>query len=121
MRFGLSCCEIQTIAERGEKGWLTFLRENPAKVIAYTPRLEETTLQILEIPHLLLVELSASQSLRALTTMKRTGLLPRDALHVTTALEIDIEAIITTDADFAQVEDLAVYTCNSTLLQRRKA
>jgi predicted nucleic acid-binding protein len=111
---------IQATAERGEKGWLTFLRENPAKVSAYTTRLEEATLQILEIPHLLLVELSASQSLRALTLMKRVGLLPRDALHATTALEIGLDAIITTDADFALVVELAVYTCNPALLQHRQ-
>ncbi|MCX8014059.1 MAG: type II toxin-antitoxin system VapC family toxin [Rectinema sp.] len=110
---------IQATEEHGEKGWLTFLRENPAKVSAYTPRLEEATAQILEIPRLLLVELSASQSLRALALMKRAGLLPRDALHATTALEIGLDAIITTDADFAQVEDLTIYTCNSALLQRQ--
>lgn len=89
--------------------------QNPAKVSAYTSRLEEATTQILEIPRLLLVELSASQSLRALALMKRAGLLPRDALHAMTALEIGLDAIITTDADCAQVEELAIYTCNDLL------
>jgi predicted nucleic acid-binding protein len=42
--------------------------------------------------------------------MKRAGQLPRDALHAMTALEIGLDAIITTDADFAQVEELAIYT-----------
>ena len=73
MIFWFVLLRIQAIAERGEKGWLTFLRENPAKVIAYTPRLEEATSQILDSLYRLLVELSASQSLRGLTLMKRVG------------------------------------------------
>ncbi|MDH4137921.1 MAG: hypothetical protein OEW09_14565, partial [Anaerolineae bacterium] len=47
---------VQAVEEHGEKGWLSFLKENPAKAMEYSSRLEEATLQILEIPRLLLVE-----------------------------------------------------------------
>jgi len=111
---------IQAIEEHGEKGWLTFLKENPTKVMEYSSRLEEATLQILEIPRLLVVELTASQSLKTLEVMKRYGLLPRDALHVAATFETGIGVIITTDADFALVEGLKVYTCNPKALQLRQ-
>lgn len=108
---------VQAVQEHGEKGWLSFLKENPAKVMEYSSRLEEATLQILEIPNLLLVELAANQSLRALGVMRQYGLLPRDALHTAATFEMGIGVIITTDADFALVEGLEIYTCNSTVLQ----
>ena len=111
---------VQAVEEHGEKGWLSFLKENPAKAMEYSSRLEEATLQILEIPRLLLVELTASQSLRALGLMKRYGLLPRDALHAAATFETGIGAIITTDADFALVEELELYTCNPKALQLRQ-
>ena len=111
---------VQAVEEHGEKGWLSFLKENPAKVMEYSSRLEEATLQILEIPRLLLAELTASQSLRALGLMKRYGLLPRDALHTAATFETGIGVIITTDADFALVEGLEIYTCNQKALQLRQ-
>jgi len=112
---------IQAVQEQGERGWLTFLKNNPERVKEYTYRLEETTLQILEIPGLLLVELSASQSLQALSLMEWYGLLPRDALHAAAVFETGIGTIITTDADFARVEGLQVYTCNPKALDSQPA
>lgn len=107
---------IQAVQEQGERGWLAFLKDRPEKVKEYTYRLEEVTLQVLELPSLLLVELTASQSLRALNLMSRFGILPRDALHTATALETGIDAIITTDADFARIDGLKLYTCNPKVL-----
>jgi predicted nucleic acid-binding protein len=103
---------IQAVQEQGDRGWLAFLKDRPDKVKEYTRRLEEATLYILEVPNLLLVELTASQSLQALGLMDRYGLLPRDALHTATVLETGIDTIIATDADFARVEGLKLYTCN---------
>lgn len=110
---------IQAIQEQGEKGWLAFLKNNPARVRAYAQQLEEATLQILEIPNLLLIELTATQSLQALGLMNRYGLLPRDALHATAMFQTGIDAIITTDVDFTLVEGLEVYTCNPKALKSR--
>jgi len=112
---------VQAVQEHGERGWLSFLRDNPEKVKEYTRRLEEATLQILEIPGLLLVELNASQSLQALSLMNRYGLLPRDALHAAATFEMRLDAIITTDADFARVDGLQVYTCNQKALGKKRA
>jgi len=103
---------VQAVQEHGERGWLSFLRENPEKVRAYTFRLEEVTQQILRIPNLLWIELTTNQSLQALTLMKRYGLLPRDALHATLVIDAGIGTLITTDADFARVEGITLYTCN---------
>jgi predicted nucleic acid-binding protein len=96
---------------------LAYLKDNPEKVKEYTRRVEEATLQILEIPGLLLIELTTSQSLQALSVMGRHGLLPRDALHTAAVFETGIGAIITTDADFAKVDGLQVYTCNPKALR----
>jgi 2-methylcitrate dehydratase PrpD len=38
--------------------------------------------------------------------------------HAHTALAASVNAIITTDADFARVEELTVHTCNPKALQR---
>lgn len=111
---------VQAVEEHGEKGWLSFLKENPAKIKEYSSRLDEATAQILEIPYLLLVELTADQSLRSLGIMKQYGLLPRDALHAAATFEIGIGAIVTTDADFALVEGLEIHTCNPKALQSRQ-
>ena len=104
--------QIQAVNEHGKKGWLSFLKDNPTKVMAYCQELEKATLQILEIPNLLLIEPSTDQSLQALEFIRKYGLLPRDAIHAAVTLDIGIEAIITTDADFAKVPNLKVYTCN---------
>ncbi|MBC7228323.1 MAG: type II toxin-antitoxin system VapC family toxin [Thermoflexales bacterium] len=107
---------LQAMREHGERGWLNFLRNHPERVRAYAGRLEEATLQILEIPGLLLVELTANHSLEALGLMSRYGLLPRDALHAAATLSLGVGAIITTDADFGQVEGLRIWTCHPNLL-----
>lgn len=111
---------IQAVQEHGARGWLDFLRNNPDRVQVYTQRLEEATLQILEISNLFLAELTTGQSLQALGLMARYGLLPRDALHATTALQTGLEAVITTDADFGRVDGLQIWTCNPELLRRRE-
>lgn len=108
----------QAMEEHGTRGWLEFLRNNPDRVKAYTARIEEATLKILEIPTLLLVELTASQSLQALGLMSRYGLLPRDALPVAAVSQTGIDALISTDADFGRVDELKIWTCNPGLLQQ---
>lgn len=109
--------KLQAVKEHGKRNWLVFLKENPAKVMEYCQGLEKATAQILEIPNLLLVELTADQSLHALEVMSKYGLLPRDALHTAAAFQAGINAIITTNADFAVVRELKMYTCNRKALQ----
>lgn len=108
---------LQAVREHGESGWLSFLRDNPEKVRGYAQQLEEATLQILEIPNLLLVELTASQSMQALNLIGQSGLLPRDALHAAATIVGGINTIITTDADFARLPGIAIYTCNPKVLE----
>jgi predicted nucleic acid-binding protein len=107
---------LQAVREHGQRGWFEFLRDNPDRVQAYTQRLEEATAEILEIPNLLLVELTSAQTLEALGLMSRYGLLPRDALHAAAALHGGVRAVVTTDADFGRVGGLQVWTCNPAAL-----
>ncbi len=108
---------LQAVNEHGQKGWLSFLKDNPSKVTAYCQELEKATLQILEIPNLVLIEVITDQSLQALGLISKCGLLPRDAIHAAATLDTGIETIITTDADFAVVPGLRIYTCNPRALQ----
>ena len=61
------------------------------------------------------------RGLHALGLIRQYGLLPRDALHTAAALEIGIGTMISTDADFALVEELRLYTCNQRALQLLQA
>jgi predicted nucleic acid-binding protein len=102
----------EAVKEHGLKNWLSLLKENPQKVIEYSEKIERATTLILEIPNLILVEISAEQSLNAIELIKRYGLLPRDAIHAQSALASGVKTIITTDIDFLRVEGLKVYTCH---------
>ena len=61
------------------------------------------------------------RGLHALGLIRQYGLLPRDALHTAAALEVGIGTMISTDADFALVEELRLYTCNQRALQLLQA
>lgn len=108
---------LLAVQEHGETGWLGFLHGHPEKVREFAKRLEEATLEIVQIPNLLLVELTTSQSLQALSLISQFGLLPRDALHAAATIESGLNTIITTDADFARVSGLTIYSCNHKILQ----
>jgi len=104
--------KLQAIKEHGPKGWQKYLNKHPQAVMKYADLLSKTTSAILEIPNLHLIEISAEQTLEALTFIKRYGFLPRDAIHLAVAILSDIGNIITTDKAFNVVTDINVYTCN---------
>ncbi len=102
-----------------EKKWFWFLKENPKVVMKLTLFIEEDTLLFLEMPNLVLVEITEHQTLQALSFMKNFGLMPRDAIHAAATKLSGAEAIITTDKDFNRVEGINIYTCNPKIeLQR---
>lgn len=48
---------------------------------------------------------------RAFDLMRRFRLLPMDAYHIAVALEHEVTSFVSLDADFLQVDNIAVYTC----------
>lgn len=104
--------KLQAIKEHGPKRWQKQLSKHPETVMKYAELLNKTTTAILEIPNLHLIEISAEQTLEALNSIKRYGLLPRDAIHLTTTIFSDIGNLITTDRAFNAIADINVYTCN---------
>lgn len=104
--------KLQAVKEHGPKRWQKYLNKHPEVIMTYADLLNKTTSTILEIPNLHLIEISAEQTLEALSLIKRYGLLPRDAIHLAAAILSDIGNIITTDKAFNVVTDINVYTCN---------
>ncbi len=100
------------IRDYGLKGWHQKLRSEAAIIKGYTRDIERATARILELPHLFMIEMAFEQVLGALGLMANYGLFPRDAIHAHATLASGVNTIITTDADFARVEELVVYTCN---------
>lgn len=88
------------------------MKKNPDVVKKYSEEIEIHTLELLEIPNLLLAEISVDQTMLSLNLMKKYGLFPRDAIHAAAAIASSIENVITTDSDFKRIEELEVYTCN---------
>ncbi len=95
-----------------EKNWQKILKTKPEIVKKYSEEIEKYTLALLEIPNLLLAEVSFDQTMLSLNLMKKYGLFPRDAIHAAVTVVSGIDNIITTDSDFARIEELEVYTCN---------
>lgn len=105
--------KLQAIKEHGLKGWQGYLNKYPEAVMKYAELLAQTTSIILEIPNLHLIEISTEHTLEALTLIKRYGLLPRDAIHLSAAMLSDIGSLLTTDKAFNAVTEANIYTCNT--------
>jgi len=110
--------KVFAIRDYGLRGWYGKLKENPGIIKGYTEDIEKATTKILELPRLFMVEITPEMVLGALELMKSYGLFPRDAIHAYVAIASGINTIITTDADFARVEELTVHTCNPRAFQR---
>lgn len=103
--------KIQAIKDHGPRNIIEFLNKNPESVMKYATTVIETTSAILEIPYIHLLEISTEQTLKALHFIKNYGFLPRDAIHVSTAIDVNIKNVITTDRSFARIKDINVYIC----------
>lgn len=67
-------------------------------------------------PRILVVGTEPETILVALEHMRAYSLLPLDAIHLSTMVRYGIDAIVTTDDDFAQVDNLNLFTCNPRIL-----
>jgi len=64
------------------------------------------------LSNVIVVEMPTEATLKALDFIGRYHLLPRDAIHLSTALSLGVHNIVTTNFDFTRVEGINVYTCN---------
>lgn len=83
----------------------------------YTEEIDEYMANLIEVPNLFFVEITTYQTFNALKIMKDYGLLPRDSIHALIVLS-GIENIVTTDEDFASVDGINIYTCNTKILSK---
>lgn len=94
-----------------KKEWADKLRE-PEVIKDYMDKIDEVTNKIMELPRLFMVEITFERTLGAQELMRKYGLLPRDAIHASACVASGVETMVTTDADFARVKELKVFTCN---------
>lgn len=104
--------KIFAIRDYGEKRWQLKLKTNTELVKEYTKEIEDYTLSLLEIPHLVLITITADHTLLALDLMRKYGVFPRDSIHAAAAINMGVNSIITTDPDFINIGELIVYSCN---------
>jgi predicted nucleic acid-binding protein len=95
-----------------EDNWREMLRHEPELIVKYLPILRRATADLLMLPNLILVETPTEATLKALDTIERYHLLPRDAIHLTTAISLGVHTIVTTNLDFTRVDGATIYTCN---------
>lgn len=95
-----------------EREWHNKLRNEPEIINKYVPLLRRTTADILMLSTVIVVEIPTEATLKALEAIERYYLLPRDAIHLSSALSLGVHNIVTTDPDFNRVDGINVYTCN---------
>jgi predicted nucleic acid-binding protein len=95
-----------------EQEWHEKLRNEPEIINKYVPILRRATADILMLSNVIVVEIPTEATLKALDFIERYHLLPRDAIHLSTALSLGVHNIVTTNPDFTRGEGINVYTCN---------
>jgi predicted nucleic acid-binding protein len=93
-------------------------REEPDRLRPILHTLEDFTQRLTQLPHVTLIGTEANAYRMALITMQQSLLLPRDAYHWTLMQAHGLNAIATTDADFARLSNSVIYTCNEKILAR---
>jgi uncharacterized protein len=68
----------------------------------------ETCEAMLNFPNLEIVDATNELALSALRLIRELHLAPRDALHAATALSEKVDCMVTTDAHFSRVKQLAI-------------
>lgn len=102
---------VNLINDFGQE-WHKMLRKEPEIINKYVPILRRATADILMLSNVIVVEIPTEATLKALDFIERYHFLPRDAIHLSTALSLGVHNIVTTDPDFNRVDGINVYTCN---------
>ncbi len=107
-------------AKVGEKypnqGFWDVYRSSPQVLQPYLGELRLWMQQLYADSRIQIVALDVNCMFQALDAMESYALLPRDALHLTVMQSLQVNSIVTTDADFLPVDDLNIYTCNPRIL-----
>lgn len=93
-------------------------RDEPGALRPILQKLRDFTQRLIQLPHITLIGTEARAYETALATMQVALLLPRDAFHWALMQTHALNAIATTDADFARLPESRIYTCNEHILAR---
>jgi len=88
-----------------EQEWHERLRNEPEIINEYVPILRRATADILMLSNVIVVGIPTEATLKALDFIGRYHLLPRDAIHLSTALSLGVHNIVTTNFDFTRTEN----------------
>jgi predicted nucleic acid-binding protein len=97
-------------------GFWEAYRNNPPIIRPYLGELHALVDRLWIDPRVRLVGVEAETIYLALEHMETHSLLPRDALHLSVMVRHGIDTMVTTDADFVQVDSLNLLTCNPRIL-----
>jgi len=100
-------------------GFWDAYRQDPGIVQPYVGELRALVDRLWIDPRVRVVGVEAETVPVALEYMEVYSLLPRDALHLSAMARYGIDAIVTMDDDFVQVQDLSLFTCNPRILAQR--
>ena len=112
--------QLKLAEDYTDRGFWDVYRENPQAIQPYLGELRALIDYFSNNPRVQLVGTEPESMLVALRYMENYSLLPRDALHLSTMARYGIDDIVTTDDDFASVDNLRLHTCNSKILSRTR-
>jgi predicted nucleic acid-binding protein len=113
--------QLKVSEDHPDTGFWEAYRENPGIIQPYLGELRALVERLWGDPRTLIVGTRAEMIFVALEHMAAYSLLPRDALHLSSMADFGIDAIVTTDGDFAQVDGLRLFTCNPRILAKSQA
>jgi predicted nucleic acid-binding protein len=108
--------QLKVSEDHPDAGFWAAYRENSGILQPYLGELRALVERLWVDPRTLIVGTRAEMIFTALEHMGAYSLLPRDALHLSCMVDYGIDAIATTDDDFAQVDGLNLFTCNPRIL-----
>ena len=108
--------QLKVAEDHPDIGFWAVYRENAAIIRKYIEEIRALVERLWIDPRILVVGTEPETILVALEHMRAYSLLPRDAIHLSTMVRYGIDAIVTTDDDFAQVDNLNLFTCNPRIL-----
>jgi predicted nucleic acid-binding protein len=111
--------QLKVTEDHPDRGFWDVYRKNPRAIRPHLSELRTLLERLHADPRIQVVGTEPESMFLAFDYMDRYALLPRDALHLTAMARYGVDTIVTTDEDFAVVEELRILTCNPSLLARR--
>jgi len=108
--------QLKVSEDHPDLGFWEVYRQNAGIIRRYLEEIRALVERLWIDPRTLIVGAEAETILVALEHMGAYSLLPRDALHLATMVGYGVDAIVTSDDDFVQVDALNLFTCNPRIL-----